>query len=96
MRTDHETGRPYRVNHAVQTGQMTFWVDIDEAPRKHMHKSSQMRREQMVGDALQLTYDVDHWNSVNNHEEPIDVELDFTFDVELRKASDGEDDVASF
>jgi hypothetical protein len=93
MRTDHKTGRPYRVNHAVQTGQSTFWVDIDEAPRKHMHSSTQKRREQMVGDALQLTFDVDHWNAVNTHEEPIEVALDFTFDVELRKASDGLDEV---
>lgn len=90
MRTDQATGRPYRVNHAVQSGQMTFWIDIDEAPRKHMHKSTQMRREQMVGDALQLTFDVDHWNSVNPHEEPIELELDLQFDVDLRKASEDE------
>jgi len=94
MRTDVKTGRSYRVNHAVQTGQLTFWIDIDEAPRKHMHKSTQMRREQMVGDALQLTYDVDHWNSVNTDKEPIEVELDLAFDVALRKASDGDEETA--
>lgn len=92
MRTDQATGRPYRVNHAVQSGQMTFWIDIDEAPRKHMIKSTQMRREQMVGDALQLTFDVDHWNSVNPHEEPIELELDLQFDVDLRKASEDQDE----
>ena len=94
MRADLNTGRPYRANHAVTSGQQTFWVDIDEAPRKHMVKSAQMRREQMVGDALQLTFDLDHWNSKNSQEPPIDVELDLTFDVELRKASDDLDDVA--
>lgn len=87
-RTDRVTGRPYRVNHAVTSGQMTFWIDIDEAPRKYMIKSAQQRREQMVGDALQLTFDVEHWNRKNASEEPIQVELDFAFDVELRKASE--------
>lgn len=94
MRTDKFTGRPYRANHAVPSGQMIFWIDIDEAPRKHMVKSSQMRREQMVGDALQLTFDIDHWNAMNPSENPIEVELDLTFDVELRKASEESDDAA--
>jgi hypothetical protein len=87
-RHDEGTGRPYRVNHAVPApgGQFTFWVDIDEKPkRKHMLKSLMNRREQMVGDGLQLTYDADHWNSISPTEEPIQIELDLTFDVELRK-----------
>src|SRR5690606_9541784 len=47
MRTDRSTGLPYRVNHpfsADGTGQMMLWVDIDEAPRKHMVKSATHRR----------------------------------------------------
>jgi len=64
---------------------MTFWVDIDEAPRKHMHKSLVNRREQMVGDGLQLTLDSDHWNSINPNEEPINLPIDFTDDIEWRK-----------
>ncbi len=94
MRKDKSTGRPYRANHAVPDGSLTLWVDIDEAPRKRMHKSTQMRREQMVGDALQLTYDVDHWNSINPDEAPIEIELDFQFDVDLRKASEESTDAA--
>ena len=57
IKKDRATGRPYRVNHAIpdSTGQYSLWIDIDEAPRKPMHKSLVNRREQMVGDGLQLT-----------------------------------------
>ena len=88
-RRDEITGRPYRVNHAFTERQgqqqMTFWVDIDEAPRPIAHKSFYQRREQMVGDAVQLSFDVEHWNRVNEGEEPIAMEMDFTEDVEWRK-----------
>jgi len=88
-RRDGITGRPYRVNHAFTERQgqqqMTFWVDIDEAPRPIAHKSFYQRREQMVGDAVQLSFDVEHWNRVNEAEEPIAMEMDFTEDVEWRK-----------
>lgn len=95
MRVDKVTGSPYRANHAFQAnGQMTLWIDIDEAPRKHMMKSVRMRREQMVGDALQLTFDTEHWSRVNPEETPIDVDLDLTLDVELRKASEDIDKAA--
>ena len=86
-RPDSQTGKPYRVYHAFTPGtnaQGTLWVDIDEAPRKYMLKSAVMRREQMVGDAVQLTLDLSHWNSVNPNEEPIKLPLDFTDDVEWR------------
>lgn len=87
-RIDNETGQRYRVNHAFTAddkGQVTLWVDIDTAPRKHMQKSVTNRREQVVGDLVQLTFDVEHWNRVNPTVEPLDVPLDFTFDVEWRK-----------
>ena len=85
-RVDSKTGRPYRVNHAfVDDKQLTLWVDIDEAPRKFMVKSAVMRREQVVGDLVQLTFDLDHWNRVNPSEEPIEMPLDFNDDVEWRK-----------
>jgi hypothetical protein len=88
MRHD-EAGRAYRANHAVtmygQNGaQTTFWVDIDKAPRKHIQKSLTQRREQMVGDAVQLSFDALHWNTTHPDEEPIKIELDFTLDVEWR------------
>ena len=91
IRHDKTTGRPYRANHALQVWQggtqLTLWIDIDEAPRKPMLKSLINRREQMVGDGLQLTLDADHWNSLHSDEEPIVLPLDFTDDVEWRKNS---------
>lgn len=85
IKTDKATGRPYRVNHAIPVGQGTLWIDIDQAPRTPMLKSLINRREQMVGDGLQLTLDSDHWNSIHPDEEPILIPLDFTDDVEWRK-----------
>lgn len=88
-RTDPETGQPYRVNHmyVVSRGddQLRLWVDIDEAPRGPMHASLTMRREQIVGDNTQLTFDAEHWNRVNPDAEPITIELDYSLDVELRR-----------
>lgn len=86
IRHDKRTGHPYRVNHAVPSGQQRFfWIDIDEAPRPKMLKSLTLRREQMVGDALQLSFDADHWNSIHPSERPIDPVLDLTDDVAERK-----------
>ncbi len=86
-RYDTKTGRPYRVNHAVPTAQGTLWIDIDENPsRSIMHKSLMKRRDQMVADGLQLTLDADHWNSQNQDCEPIQIPLDFEFDIEMEKA----------
>lgn len=96
VRTDAKTGMPYRANHVytvVQGGdQINLWVDIDEAPRLPMLKSLVNRREQMVGDGLQLTLDADHWNRINPQEEPIVMDMDFTDDIEWRKNAPPEDD----
>ncbi|MGA9796901.1 MAG: hypothetical protein WBQ17_15360 [Rhizomicrobium sp.] len=60
---DEETGNPYRVYHAVPAktpeGQtsMFVYVDIRDAKRNVMLKSAVIRREQMIGDGLQLTFD---------------------------------------
>ena len=99
IKHDQETGQPYRVNHAFRTTQGTqqlmLWVDIDQAPRKKMLKSLTNRREQMVGDGLQLTLDADHWNRVNPEQGQIVMQLDFTDDVEWRKHAPVEDAKAS-
>jgi len=100
LRHDGKTGKPYRANHAVTIPkangkQMTFWVDIDEAPRKHMHKSLVQRREQMVGDGLQLRLDQDHWNRVHPQDDPIDLPLDLGPDVEWRINGPDENEKAS-
>jgi hypothetical protein len=98
-RRDTKTGRPYRANHhfsVMQGGQqLHLWIDIDEAPRGPMLKSAVTRREQMVGDGLQLTLDLMHWNSINPKKEPIELPMDLSFDIELRlNAPDEEGEAA--
>lgn len=88
---DKATGRPYRVYHAIPaSGQLNLfvYVDIDEASRNQMLKSSVIRREQMVSDGYNLTLDLDHWNSVNPGLEPIALPMDLTLDIDIRKATD--------
>ena len=71
-------------------GQVSFvFVDIEDATRPQMHRSLTKRREQMVGDAVHLTYDADRWNAEHPDLEPIQMALDFGPDVEWRKATDG-------
>ncbi len=96
---DEVTGRPYRVNHALPVAmkdgkQLHLWIEIDEAERGPMLKSLVNRREQMVGDGLQLSFDQDHWNRIHEGEEPIDLPMDLTFDIELRKNAPPEEEAA--
>lgn len=99
IRRDLETGRPYRANLAVTTWQgnkqMTLWTDIDEAPRHIAQKAFVQRREQMIGDGLQLTFDVMHWNRVNDAEPSIDMPMDFTDDIAWRINAPDDDQVAA-
>ena len=98
-RQDIKTGRPYRVYHAFKPdgkGQGIFyWFNIDDekAPRKFMVKSARMYRKKMVGEAVQLTLDLDHWNNVHPDEEPIKMPLDFQPDVDWRL--NGSEEVAA-
>jgi hypothetical protein len=89
IRHDTKTGNPYRANHAIPVTQgkvqMHLWIDIDEASRKQMEMSLVMRRDQMLSDGLQLTHDQDHWNRINPNEEPIQLSLDFSEEIEWRK-----------
>jgi hypothetical protein len=99
IRHDKETGRPYRANHSVTfykgEKQTTLWGDIEEIPRRFMLKSAVMRREQMVGEGLQLTLDLDHWNRIHHDEEQIKLPMDLTDDIEWRKNAPKEDQRAS-
>jgi hypothetical protein len=63
--------------------------------RNQMHMSLYSRREQMVSDGVMLTNDQVHWNSSHPEEEPIQLPLDLTFDVELRKNTLEKDDEAA-
>ncbi len=103
IRNDPTSGNPYRANHAVPrrspAGQLSFaWVDIDDPATTptNMRASLVMRREQMVDDGLQLTFDMEHWNSIRPAEDHIDLPMDLTFDIELRRAArEDEDDKAA-
>jgi hypothetical protein len=90
---DRETHRPYRVNHArmeTRDGkQIALWGDIDRLERDPMLKSFVQRRQQMVGDAVQLSDDVDHWNRVNSRSEPIEIPFDFAPDIKWSKNAPG-------
>lgn len=99
LRKDDKTGRPYRANHSFVTmhggEQLHLWIDIDEADRGPMLKSAVTRREQMVGDGLQLSLDIMHWNRINADKEPIELPMDLTFDIELRLNAPDDDEEAA-
>jgi hypothetical protein len=86
--TDAE-GRRYRVNHAIRVTkggvQYTLWAAMHDAPREHMQKAFIQRREQIVGDCVQLATDVDAYNAMNSEQQPIQMLLDFSDDVEERR-----------
>lgn len=86
-RTDRN-GQRYRAMHAVRSKKgdksMSLWADMDDerAPRTHFVKSFAQRRQQIVGDCFQLKTDVDVYNDKNSNQPPIQMQLDFTLDVE--------------
>ncbi len=92
-RYDRKTGKPYRAYQAIPAqaaGQLNLfvYVDTDEATCPQMLKSAVNRREQIVTDGYNLQLDLDHWNGVNQNEEPINLPMDITLDIEIRKAAD--------
>lgn len=94
VRNDPETGEPYRVNHCIPSpnGQGFLWLNVDDAPsREKMVISLTIRREQSIGDMTQQARDADRWNRVCPDQEPIHIQLDLTFDVELRRHADEAD-----
>lgn len=86
-RTD-ENGQRYRAKHAARSKKgdktMSLWADIDDdrAPRDHFVRSFAQRRQQIVGDCFQLKTDVDVYNAKDPLQKPIQMPLDFTYDVE--------------
>jgi hypothetical protein len=82
-------GRLYRVNHAVRVTkagvQYTFWAIMKDAPREHMQKAFIQRREQIVGDCVQLSTDVSAYNDMNTDQPQIAMVFDFRDDIEERK-----------
>lgn len=86
-RTDR-FGRRYRAKHAANTKignkTLSLWGDLDDpnAPHDHFVRSFAQRRSQIVGDCCQLKTDVDVYNDTRRPNEPVQVVLDFTLDVE--------------
>lgn len=86
-RTD-PLGQRYRAKHAVRSKKgertLSLWADIDDtrAPREHFVRSFAQRRQQIVGDCFQLKTDVDVYNAKYPAQRPIQMPLDFTYDVE--------------
>lgn len=94
LRDEYQTdnkGRRYRVNHAVRVTssgvQYTFWAAMGWAPHDHMERAFSQRRDQIIGDNLQLKTDVDVYNELNKGKNPaIQLVLDYTDDVAEREA----------
>jgi len=81
-------GRRVRTKHAAQfpapgteDGQQTFWGDIRTEPRPFMVRAFRGRRNQIVGDCIQLNTDVKSFNQNRSPKEPIPMLWDFTDDV---------------
>ncbi len=93
LRDEYDTdakGRRYRVNHAVRITkagvQYTFWAAMGFAPHEHMERAFGQRREQIIGDNVQLKIDVDVYNDLNKGKRPeIQLVLDYTDDVAERQ-----------
>lgn len=90
IQTD-EQGRRYRVNHAVRVSeagvQHTFWATLGFAPHDHMVKAFAQRRDQVIGDMVQLKTDVDVYNDLNKGKRPeIQLVLDLSDDVAEKQA----------
>lgn len=93
-RVDPKTGLSYRANHALRQRrhdgrQYTLWVDMEDATRDQMLFSLSDRRQQVVGDTVHLKIDEMIWNSKHPEEEQIQLDMDFTYDVEERLNSPG-------
>ena len=78
-------GRRVRAKHPARFKsdgeQKVMWHDIREAPRGFMVRAFQLRRNHIVGECRQAKTDVDSYNDAHPREEPIQLPLDFTWDV---------------
>lgn len=82
-------GRRYRVNHAVRVLKLgvnyTFWAIMKDAPRSHMQTAFTQRRDQIVGDVVQLATDIDAYNAMNSDEPPLQMSFNFGLDLAERR-----------
>lgn len=97
MREEYYTdpqGRHVRAKHAAKfplpgsdDGQQTLWDDHRTAPRQFMERAFKGRRNQIVGDCVQLSTDVESYNDNSCPTQPIPMLWDFTDDVIESKQS---------
>ena len=93
LREEYETdakGRRYRKNHAIRVTkngvQTTMWGIMGFASHGHMQRAFTQRREQVIGDLVQLDVDVEVYNESVPDEKQIQLILDFNDDVAERRA----------
>ncbi len=93
MREEYITdpqGRTVRAKHAARitegSEQLTLWADIQTASREHMSIAFQQRRNQILGECIQLKRDVDSFND-NRAPVPIQMSFNFTYDLEELEAA---------
>ena len=98
MRTD-KAGRRYRAKIAAKVTKnglpLFVWGDLDDSPRSHVENGVALKRRSIVSDGYQLRIDVDHYNDAHPKEEPIQLVLDITDDVEellIAKGIGGDDE----
>jgi hypothetical protein len=88
MRLEHvkdKKGRSVRKYYAArlrENGQLVMKWDDYNAPRSFMEVSSANRRNQILGECHQLKNDVDSYNERCCPQNPIQIEFDFTVDLE--------------
>jgi hypothetical protein len=84
-----DKGRRYRKNHAIRVTkdgvQTTMWGIIGFAPHGHMQRAFTQRREQVIGDLVQLDIDVEVYNETVVKAKRIQLVLDFKDDVAERR-----------
>ena len=93
-RVDPKTGLSYRANHALRQRthdgrQYVLWVDMEDATHPQMLYSLSDRRQQAVSDVVHLKIDEMIWNSKHPDELQIQLDMNFTYDVEERLNSPG-------
>ena len=68
---------------SVEEGEQgALWDDARTAPREFVQISFQQRRQAIAVDCHRLKIDVDSFNDNRSPNDPIQLSLDFTFDVE--------------
>ena len=79
-------GRRVRAKHPAKVetnGQIRFvWDDIRTASHTHMQSAFRLRRRRIAAECKQIKTDVDSYNDEHPEKTPIQMPLDFTYDVE--------------